>query len=111
MKKGETSRLNTPKALKLAEVGFEFVVAPNKQRGSRQNLYNPIPHIARRAAEQAAATGNNNNDDDNDDDDEEESSEDDDNYEEEEDRAAAIQLQQTSYSSSWYTSSTGPTYM
>ena len=51
MKKGRESRLSTEKALKLAEVGFEFVVAPRKQRASRQNLYNPHPHLARRAAE------------------------------------------------------------
>jgi hypothetical protein len=53
MKKGRDSRLTTEKALKLAEAGFEFVVAPRKQRASRQNLYDPHPHLARRAAEEA----------------------------------------------------------
>lgn len=109
LKKGETSRLNTPKALKLAEVGFEFVVAPNKRKGSRQNLYNPIPHVARRAAEQAAAAANNNNNDENNVDNEEESSDEDDIYEEEDEREVTIQPQQRAYTSSWYIA--GPTYM
>ncbi len=53
MKKGRETHLTTEKAVKLAEAGFEFVVAPRKQRTSRQNLYNPHPHLARRAAEAA----------------------------------------------------------
>ncbi len=99
MKKGQqTTRLSTEKALRLAEVGFEFVVAPNKQRPSRQNLYNPIPHLTRRAAEETA----------NDDDEEESSEEEENDDEQEEERGVASQPQTNSYLS-WYTG--GANYM
>ncbi len=90
MKKGKSERLSTEKAIKLAEAGFEFTVAPNKKRPSRQNLYNPWPHLARRAAE-AEDTENNNDDGSN------ESINDDENDEEDEEKQESTQEQQDTY--------------
>jgi len=59
MKKGRKSPMNTEKALRLTEGGFEFIVNPKKQRDRPVNLYDPHPHVARKAAE-----GENNDDND-----------------------------------------------
>lgn len=47
LKKGRKSQITTEKALKLAEVGFEFTLTCGKSNSSHRELYDPHPHFTR----------------------------------------------------------------
>ena len=98
MKKGRETHLTAEKAVKLAEAGFAFVVAPRKKKVPQRDLYNPHPHLARRAAEasknnQNLSAEHNEENEDNEDDDGDDDAEEEDVTEEEIEEAIAARVQ------------------